>query len=308
LKKTPSRTALSSLGEDRLIPLLTRGWAKQGGNVMVGPGDDCAVLRGTRRGERLLFKTDAVVEGVHFTAATPSALVGRKALGRALSDIAAMGGTPTHAVITLAVPPGTAPMRLAGIYRGLSALARRHGVNLVGGETTRAAQLLLSIALLGTIAVPPVLRSGGKAGDDLWVTGTLGATQDRKHLAFTPRLAEGQWLARQRLARAMMDLSDGLAADLPRLASASGTGFILDRTALPLARGATIQTALSDGEDYELLFAAAPRHRARLTAEWKKTFSTRLTRIGTLCARGKGLTAADLGPGFDHFNKAADGI
>ena len=303
MKKPSSRTALASLGEDRLIPLLTRGWgATSASSVLVGPGDDCAVLRGTRRGERLLFKTDAVVEGVHFIAATPSALVGRKALGRALSDIAAMGGTPTYAVITLAVPPGTTPARLTGIYRGLTALARRHGVQLVGGETTRAAQLLLSIALLGTISVPPVLRSGGKAGDDLWVTGSLGATQKRKHLAFTPRLAEGQWLGAGRWARAMMDLSDGLAADLPRLAAASGTGFVLDRAALPLARGATPQMALGDGEDYELLFAAAPRHRVRLAAEWRSHFSTRLTRIGSLCAKGTGFTAADLGAGFDHFH------
>ena len=303
MKKPSSRAALSSLGEDRLIPLLTRGWGGSGASsVLVGPGDDCAVLRGTRRGERLLFKTDAVVEGVHFTAATPSALVGRKALGRALSDIAAMGGTPTHAVITLAVPPGTMPARLTGIYRGLTALARRYNVQLVGGETTRAAQLLLSIALLGTIAVPPVLRSGGKPGDDLWVTGTLGATQKRKHLAFTPRLAEGQWLATGRWARAMMDLSDGLAADLPRLAAASGTGFTLDRATLPLARGATPGMALADGEDYELLFAAAPRHRARLAAAWPRAFSTCLTRIGALCAQGTGLSAADLGTGFDHFH------
>ena len=297
----PARpSSLAALGEDGLIPFLTRGW-KGDRTVLAGAGDDCAVLRAPGRGKTLLFKTDAVAEGVHFTAATPAAAVGRKALARALSDIAAMGGVPTHALVTLAVPPGTTPQRLAGLYRGLTRLAREHGVNLVGGETLRAKQLLLSIALLGETSAPPVLRSGGRPGDDLWVTGTLGATRKRKHLAFTPRLAEGGWLAKHRLARAMMDLSDGLAADLPRLAAASRTSFAIDFSALPLTRGATVAAALGDGEDYELLFAADPRHRARLEKAWP--FPTRLTRIGLLCPNRRGVSSTPLGHGFDHFQR-----
>ena len=213
-----------------------------------------------------------------------------------------MGGIPTHALVTLGVPPKTDPRRLAEIYRGLTALARRHRVALVGGETTRAAQLFLSISLLGTSDGPPVLRSGGKPGDDLWVTGLLGANTTKKgaakHLRFEPRLGEGRWLARKKIARAMMDLSDGLAADLPRLAAASHTGFLLDPEAIPaaMAPGATRQAALRHGEDYELLFAAAPRWRKQLT-HWP--FKTRLTRIGQLIPAGKG--SSNLGGGFDHF-------
>ncbi|MDE1170424.1 MAG: thiamine-phosphate kinase [Verrucomicrobium sp.] len=287
--------------EDRLIPLLTRSW-KTGGDVRVGPGDDCAVLR--LGGKTLLFKTDAVVEGVHFLPATPAPLAGRKALARAVSDVAAMGGRPTHALVTLALPPRTAAARVAGLYKGLSALAEECGVALVGGETTRAPRLLLSISLLGLCAAAPVLRSGGKPGDDLWVTGPLGRNATRAgknhHLRFTPRLKEGAWLARNRAAHAMMDLSDGLAADLPRLAQASRCGFRLDPALLAraAASGATPAQALQAGEDYELLFAAPPRLRARLE-RWP--FPHAPCRIGALTAPGRGQSPRTLGHGFDHF-------
>jgi len=298
-----------ALTEDRLVAALTRRW-RASAALPVGPGDDCAVIVAGK--ERLFFKTDAVVEGLHFTARTPAALVGRKALARVLSDAAAMGGRPTHALVTLALPPKFSShhvARIAGIYRGIEALARRHGVTLAGGETTRSPKLLLSIALVGTLPPRPLLRSGGKAGDDLWVTGTLGATlrggNGAKHLAFTPRLAEGGWLARRTYATAAMDLSDGLAADLPRLARMSRCGFRVDREALPLSLGATIRSALSDGEDYELLFAAPSAIRARLAREWKKTFPrVRLTRIGGLVRRGAGEDPAALGHGYDHVRKA----
>ena len=281
--------------EDLLIPLLTRGWTKKSRSVETGPGDDCAVVRLGK--ERLLLKTDAVVEGVHFLPSTSPSLIGRKALARVLSDVAAMGGTPTHALVTLAVPPRADARRLAAIYRGLTALARRHRVALVGGETTRAPKLLLSVALLGTCQrAKPVLRSGGKPGDELWVTGTLGATRKRRHLHFEPRLAEGRWLAERGAARAMMDLSDGLAADLPRLAAASRCHFALNRASLPLAPGATTAAALGDGEDFELLLAVPPAQRA-LLEKWP--FRTRLTRIGRLLPLREPSTP--LGDGFDHF-------
>ena len=215
-----TRASLGQLGEPGLLRLLTAHWPRKAKGLEVGVGDDCAVLR--VGGRALLFKTDCVVEGVHFRADAPPGLIGRKALSRALSDIAAMGGAPLAAVITFGVPKGESPRRLAAIYRGLEATALRHGVLLVGGETTRAAQLFLNVALLGECRDgAPCLRSGARVGDLLFVTGRLGGTQARKHLVFEPRLAEGQWLARNDVATAMMDLSDGLGADLPR----SGRGF-----------------------------------------------------------------------------------
>jgi thiamine-monophosphate kinase len=287
---------LASLGENGLLRLLTARWPKAGKGLEVGTGDDCAVLR--IGGRSVLFKTDCVVEGVHFRSDAAPGQIGRKALARALSDVAAMGGTPLAAVITLGLPAAESPSRLARIYRGLEATARTYGTLLVGGETTRAAQLFLNVALLGECADgPPILRSGARAGDLLFVTGRLGATQARKHLVFEPRLPEGQWLAHHRVATAMMDLSDGLGADLPRLAEASRLAYDLDEAAIPRRPGATLKAALNDGEDYELLFTIAPARAAWLKKKWP--FATPLHCIGSM---RKGRPTAP-GHGFDHFKQ-----
>jgi len=300
----PNAATLADLGEVDLLRALTASWPAGGTkDLTLGAGDDCAILpAGPGRGA-LLFKTDAIVEGVHFRADARPSLVGRKALARNLSDLAAMGGAPWAALVTLAAPPKTPVQRVRAIYRGLEKTAREYGVSLAGGETVRAPRLLLSVALLGRMAkgVRPVLRRTAKAGDDVWVTGKLGGSIRGKHLRFTPRLAEGQWLARRKLATAMMDLSDGLGADLPKLAEASGVGFQLDEDALPGHRGATLHSMLNDGEDYELLFTAAPRHAARLRREWPFA-KLPLTRIGTLTKKAlAGSTAGGHRSGYDHF-------
>ena len=300
--KTKRVPTLANLGENGLLDLLTRNW-KTDARVTTGVGDDCAVLPMGKT--HLLFKTDAIVEGVHFTKATPAMQIGRKALARALSDIAAMGGSPLAAVITLGFPADEPVARLRGIYRGPSTtqqkLAGEFKVNLVGGETTRARDLFLSIALLGECrGYQPVLRSTAQARDAIFVTGRLGATQARKHLTFTPRLPEGEWLARQRLATAMMDLSDGLGADLPRLARASRLSFQVDPAALPRSRGASIEAAWSDGEDYELLFTVQPSHAKTLKKKWP--FATPLHCIGSMLPPGR--DGAHAYPhGFDHFKQ-----
>jgi thiamine-monophosphate kinase len=303
VKKPPARSpkpSLRSLGENGLLQMLTRHWKTNPARVLTGVGDDCAVLRGSGRNHFLLFKTDAVVEGVHFTAKTAPAQIGRKALARALSDLAAMGAVPLAAVITLGIPAGEAPQRLRAIYRGLERTAAIYGVDLVGGETTRAAQLFLNIALLGECrGYRPLLRSGSRAGDLLFVTGRLGATQAKRHLTFKPRLAEGQWLARQRLASSLMDLSDGLGADLPRLAAASGLSFRLEEKTIPKARGATLQAALNDGEDYELLFTVKPARAETLKKMWP--FVTPLHCIGVMLGRRQRSAESLSFHGFDHF-------
>jgi thiamine-monophosphate kinase len=260
------------------------------------------VLRGEGKNHFLLFKTDAVVEGVHFTPREWPERIGRKALARALSDLAAMGASPLAAIITLGVPKGESVRRLRAIYRGLERLAEKYRVNLVGGETTRARALFLSVALLGECrGHRPVLRSGARAGDLIFVTGRLGATRARRHLVFEPRVAEGQWLARHKLASALMDLSDGLGADLPRLARASGVDFQLDPAAIPRARGATLSEAINDGEDYELLFTASPSCAKTLKKKWP--FVTPLHCIGVMRPRGKEARKPLITHGFDHFKK-----
>jgi thiamine-monophosphate kinase len=303
MSASPARkTSLQKLGENGLLRLLTQHWKTDPARILTGLGDDCAVLRGEGKGNFLLFKTDAVVENVHFTPQAPPEQIGRKALGRALSDLAAMGAVPVAGVITLGVSTGESIQRLRAIYRGIGKIAKEYGVNLVGGETTRAATLFLNVALIGECrGYLPVLRSGARAGDLLFVTGRLGGTQTGRHLTFAPRLKEGQWLARRQLASALMDLSDGLGADLPRLAEASDVGFELDEKAIPRARGATLHAALNDGEDYELLFTVRPATAEKLKKLWP--FATPLHCIGVMRSRRKGSAPAPSAHGFDHFKQ-----
>jgi len=293
---------LTDLGEDRLVARLTRGLAL-GRDVLHGPGDDCAVVGKPRDKQWQLLKTDMLVEGIHFLAGEDPRRIGWKALCRAISDIAAMGGVPGHALITLAAPSSTPVARIVAIYTGLAKAARQFGVSIVGGETSRSpGPLFLNVALTGRVErACCVLRSGGCAGDALYVTGRLGDSLAGKHLDFTPRLTEARWLVTHLKPRAMMDLSDGLASDLPRLAAASGCGYEIRREQLPLAPGSTPEQALSDGEDYELLLAVDPKKATALERAWKRKFPRLLlTRIGQLTARPK--TRARKTPrGYDHF-------
>ena len=295
---------LSDLGENRVVAALTRALAL-GADVRTGAGDDCAVIGRPRDARWQLLKTDVVIEGVHFLPGDDPRRVGWKALCRALSDIAAMGGTPQHALITLAALPDEKMDRLRGIYAGLRKAARRFGVSIVGGETARSpGPLFLNVALTGTVERERcILRSGGRAGDALYVTGRLGGSRAAKHLDFIPRLNEARWLTKNFKLHAMMDLSDGLAADLPRLATASQCGFHLDESSLPKTKGCTTHQALTDGEDFELLFALASRAAAALEAAWPQHFPRLpLTRIGTLSTQSKIKNRESKIPsGHDHF-------
>ena len=266
-----------------------------------GPGHDCAVLAPPSRKLDLVLKTDSVVEGVHFLRSTPAPLAGRKALARALSDLAAAGATPTAALITAGCPDKKAASRLQSMYRGMARAARKWKVAIVGGETVRTRQLFLSVSLLGTVpSGRSPHRGGARPGHLLFVTGTLGGSWPRKHLTFTPRLREGRWLAQKRIPSAMMDLSDGLGADLPRLARMSRVGFRLLSKKVPRVPGANLRQAICRGEDYELLFAVPPAKAARLRQTWP--FPTRLTEIGVCLPVGGGFQADGLSlQGYDHL-------
>jgi len=267
--------------------------------VIVGAGDDCAVIHSGRPGRALLFKADAIVEGIHFLPSTAPESVGHKALARALSDIAAMAGRPVAALVTLALPRNFDPAQVQKIYDGMNALAARHGVAIVGGETTsNPERLLLSVALLGEVATAKcVYRSGSKAGDAIFVTGELGGSLAGKHLDFEPRLAEAHWLAEHFTIHAMIDLSDGLAGDLRHLMKSANLGAELLTRNIPVSRAARLRAktesptkpplvaALSDGEDYELLFAVAPSDAVALADGWRKEFpKLKLSCIGKMTA------------------------
>ncbi|HKS38182.1 MAG TPA: thiamine-phosphate kinase [Verrucomicrobiae bacterium] len=310
------------MNEFELIARLTESLERDSGTV-AGAGDDCAVLDLGLPGRYALFKTDAVVEGIHFTKETDPQQIGHKALARCLSDIAAMAGTPGHALITLALPQDFDVSFIEGIYEGIKALAVRHGVSIVGGETTtNPERLLVSIAVLGTVAKEKcLLRSGARSGDAIFVTGELGGSLSGKHLEFEPRLAEARWLAEHFSIHAMMDISDGLAGDLRHILKASRVGAELMCDAIPVSRAARLLAkaespaktpplaALTDGEDFELLFTLASRDAVPLLDAWKAQFrSLRLSCVGKITAEA-GLKIRDRkgvrelsATGYAHFS------
>jgi thiamine-monophosphate kinase len=294
------------MNEFELIAKLTRALPANE-FVVAGAGDDCAVLDLGAAGNLILFKTDAVVEGFHFTRETPPEKIGRKALARCLSDIAAMAGTPTAALVTIALPEKFEPELVYKIYDGMNALAREHHVAIVGGETTtNPERILISISLLGTVSRgKQILRSGAEVGDALFVTGELGGSLAEKHLDFEPRLAEARWLAKHFAIHAMIDLSDGLAGDLRHILKASGVGAEILKSAVPVSRVAKLRAkqsstakpafaaALTDGEDFELLFTVASKNAVKLMDEWKKKFQKlKLSCIGKVVA-GDGILIRD---------------
>lgn len=284
------------MNEFELIARLSHSLATNS-KVLTGAGDDCAVLDSGQPGRALLLKADAVVEGIHFLARTEPERIGHKALARGLSDVAAMAGRPIAAVVTLALPKEFNPGFIQKIYAGMNTLARRHGVAIVGGETTtNPERLLISVALLGDVARDKcVLRSGARPGDALFVTGELGGSLAGRHLDFEPRLAEARWLAEQFSIHSMIDLSDGLAGDLRHLLAADKLGAELLTRAIPISRAARLRakaessakppllSALTDGEDYELLFTVASRNATRLLDAWRRQFpKVRLGCIGRI--------------------------
>ena len=297
---------LAALGEDRLLNQilldLPRGRTQR---VFAGAGDDCAIVRIRGSKDYLVLKTDCVVEGVHFLRGTNASDVGWKAMMRPLSDFAAASAVPQFALITLIVPQQTRVAWVQRLYRGLRRAASHFEVGIVGGETSNTpGPICISVTVVGFVEkARSVSRHGGRSGDDLFVTGRLGGAPKQRHLKFIPRIVESRWLTKNFSVRAMMDLSDGLGADLPRLARASKVGFDIELENLPLAAGATADNAISDGEDYELLFAISPRDGNALQRQWRRKFPRLLlTRIG--CLRHKSHIAnRKLPRGYLHFQQ-----
>ncbi len=265
--------SVAALGEERLIAAIRRWLGNATPEAPFGIGDDCAVLRPSARAQ--LVTVDPVIFGRHFDANVAPRAVGEKLLKRNLSDIAAMGGRPRAAVVALTLDRGTKRAWVEQFYRGVAAAARRYRVTIVGGDVAQADGVLAaSLTLIGEATAHRVLtRGGAKIGDWIFVTGTLGnSLATGHHATFKPRLDEGAWLVRQAAVRAMMDLSDGLAKDL-RALTPTGARAALEAEAVPLRRGADLRAALSDGEDYELVFALQRRtDRAAFAAAWRLRF------------------------------------
>ena len=295
---------LRELGEDKLLqkilPQLHRN-----NRVITGAGDDCAVVRFRGAKDLLLLKTDCVVENIHFAPNTDARAVGWKAMMRTFSDFAAMSGVPEFALVTLAIESKRELSWIEKLYRGLNRAAARFRVAIVGGETSDTrGSTVVAISAVGYVERDRCIRrSGGNANDDLFVTGRLGCSVRTRHLKFVPRIDEARWLTSHFHIHAMIDLSDGLGTDLPRLAQASKLGFIIEQSALPLASGCSVEQAISEGEDYELLFALSPRNRESLERSWTGAFpKIPLTRIGQLTAKRE-IEKPKFPAGYVHFRQ-----
>ncbi len=247
-------------------------------SVPVGPGDDCAAID-TGDGRVLLAAVDQLVGDVHyFREKTSPAAAGAKLLKRNLSDIAAMGGVPRWALLAMAAG-GRSTEWLLEFAGGVADAADAYGVNLCGGDIASLPSActgeVSSLTILGTAGADRIVRrNGASAGDAVYVTGCLGnSLASGHHLDFEPRLAEGRVLAGQGIASAMLDISDGLLLDASRIADASGVCMELDISALPLRAGADCRMALTDGEDYELLFTVPERMEKVLKSIWTPELS-----------------------------------
>jgi thiamine-monophosphate kinase len=302
--------------------------------LALGIGDDAALVR-VGRGRELILTTDLSIEGVHFLRRLhPPRSVGHRALARALSDVAAMGGAPRFALISLALSKWTTRKWVEDFYAGVRALASRTGVTIIGGDTALVAgQAFADIVVAGEIPRGAALRrSGARPGDRIFVSGRLGLSAlglrllrsgragavsreaIRAHLYPTPRIGLGQFLSEKRLASALMDLSDGLSTDLARLCDASRVGAALWSSQIPKPKGIkngkfsearALDFALNSGEDYELLFTVRARQARRIPPQFR---GLPLHCVGVI-RPSKGLflvlpdgTSRPLGPGgYDHF-------
>jgi len=308
--------SVAALGEIELLGHIRRWLGDVNPRAPFGLGDDCAVLPPTRRQQ--LVTTDPVIHGQHFDDRATARQVGAKLLKRNLSDIAAMGGRPRTAVLSLAMGGNTDRAWLRGFYLGLAATARRHRVKIVGGDITQAAPGFFGafLTLHGEATADRVItRHGAIAGDRLYVTGTLGGSLLGHHLDFQPRLTEAAWLARRSEVCAMLDVSDGLAKDL-RAITPRGLAPALCGPAIPISAAArrtarvTRQTplfhALCDGEDYELLLVVCVNaDTSALERAWRRKFPrTRLSHIGHFAKLGRlPVGSLDLASyhGFEHL-------
>ncbi len=336
-----SRQIPPKAGEAALIrQIRERAAGSAGKRLTLGIGDDCALLR-PRAGEELAVTTDLSIAGRHFLIDLhPPQVIGHRTLARGLSDLAAMGAHPVAAFLSLGLPAeltvasGRRPAWVHRFYDGLLALAAQYKTPLAGGDLAQSPIAVADIVLIGAVPTgKALLRSGARAGDSLYVTGTLGGaaagleglkawgrtrtsrtlpkkliSQLSAHLHPQPRIAQGLWLRRRAIASAAIDLSDGLSTDLAHLCEESGVAAEVDAAILPIHPAAGLAEALHGGEDYELLFTAPARARVPRIIE-----GVPVTRIGRILRQRKGapqmllLTAKGAEPlspaGWQHFSR-----
>ena len=279
---------IDKLGEFGLIDRIKKQ-VKTDSSVIRGIGDDCAVLAFSPS-EFLLYTCDMIVEGVDFTSRDDRMLVGRKALAVCVSDIAACGGIPQHALVSLGLPPKTRVKDIDSIYKGLKVIAKEFKINIVGGDISKAPKLTIDVSLLGRVEKNSlVLRNGARPGDIIFVTGTFGGSLKGKHLTFIPRLKEARYLVRNFKVNSMIDASDGLSQDLGHILKESKVGAVLYEDLIPVSPWSKgVKNAFCDGEDFELIFTVSLKDSRRL-----KNANQGFFPIGEIVSRENGMTLVD---------------
>jgi thiamine-monophosphate kinase len=320
-----------SVNEKELLAKVLQAFPATGQTALGLPLDDDTAVVLPRSGRETILTCDWFLEGTHFVRGKHAAdSVGWKCLARAVSDIAAMGGSPTYFLLSLAIPERLGTKWLREFLQGLRRAAKAFDCKLAGGDTTRSNDILVSVTVVGEIKKAlAIRRSGAQPGDKLFVSGTLGEAELglkmlrrerglarpknvalRKHLYPEPRLVVGEWLAKKRLASAMMDLSDGLSSDLLRLCEASGVGATIAAEQLPTSRLARRKEALSlalhGGDDYELLFAVRPEKARKIPREYGGISLSpigEITPTKSILVENAGKTTLLAAGGWDPFRK-----
>lgn len=309
---------LKNMSEESKIISRLRNLAKVGADVLVGIGDDAAVIKG-QGGKDLIVCCDLMVEGVHFrTEWSPPGLLGRKALASSMSDIAAMGGIARFAMISIALPPACSPQFIDQLFNGVFELANATGVSIIGGDTSSSRDsLFIDVSVVGECeSGTAVTRRGANVGDTIYVSGSLGGSAlglsllengirigdsnssdpknnaVLKHLAPEPQMKLGRALGEAKLATAMIDISDGLSTDLWHILEESDCGAVIDGDSIPIAECVRyvatessvidpLLLALNGGEEYELLFTSPSENYPQVRA-LGESLATTITAIGTV--------------------------
>ena len=284
--RTARKVRLSDLGEFGLINRIKKQIGKLS-SVVCGVGDDAAVVP-LSSGKYLLLTTDMLVEGVHFTKKMSAKAIGHKAIAASISDIAAMGGTAKYAVISIGVPATCSRQFILALYQGIKKTAKIFHVSIVGGDTVRSNKMIVNVALTGEAKSNEVVyRNGARKGDQIFVTGPLGKSLlSGWHLRFVPRIAQASYLVKKCRPTSMIDISDGLVADLGHILDESRVGAIVEESLIPYRRGARLKNAFYDGEDFELLFTLSSSQARKFQKQARKSYQ--FYRIGEIVDRRKG--------------------
>ncbi len=274
--------------EFKLIRQIRSRYGKPGKGLVLGIGDDCAVLE-KDSGSYLLWASDMIVEGRHFTVRDGYERIGRKAAAVNISDIAAMGGVPGYISVSIGVPTSVTAREVLRIYKGINGICSEYGVRLSGGDTVGAESIVIDVSILGTVRKNALVkRSGARAGDVVAVTGPVRDGK-KEHLDFRPRLAESGLLVKKHKPNAMIDVSDGIAPDISKICEESGVGCVLYRDKIPLVPDLGLEDALYYGESFELLFTMARSGFEKISRHPKRGNLAGFYEIGEIVPRGRGL-------------------